>query len=45
MPTPRKEETRKEFIERCVPEVIEDGTAKDGKQANAVCINIWEGKK
>ena len=41
MPTPRDDETRDEFIERCIPIVIDDGTAEDGQQAYAVCSSIW----
>ena len=42
MPDPRSGETKDEFIERCVPVVIEDGTAEDGDQAVAVCNSMWE---
>lgn len=46
MPTPRKNETKKKFISRCIPIVIEDGTAKDNKQGFAVCNSMWnEAKK
>jgi len=45
MPTPEKDETKDEFIERCIPIVIEEGTAKDGSQANAICNSIWEESK
>ncbi len=42
MPTPRRGETRNEFVQRCIPEVIDDGTAQDPDQAVAVCESIWE---
>jgi hypothetical protein len=45
MPTPRAGETRKDFIQRCIPIVIDDGTAKDGSQAAAVCNSMWEQDK
>ncbi len=41
MPEPGDGETRDEFIKRCVPIVIDDGTAADGDQAVAVCSSIW----
>src|SRR5262245_2044867 len=46
MPTPRPgEETRDEWMERCVPKVIEDGTADDSDQAVAICSSMWEQAK
>jgi len=45
MPRPGKNETKKDFIKRCVPIVIEDGTAKDSDQAVAICNSLWEKKK
>jgi len=42
MPTPREGENKDEWIKRCVPVVIEDGTAEDGDQAVAICNSIWE---
>lgn len=45
MPTPGKGEKKDDFIERCIPIVIADGTAKDGSQANAFCHSIWEESK
>jgi hypothetical protein len=44
MPKPRPGETKDEFIERCIPIVIADKTAKDGSQGNAICNSIWERK-
>ena len=42
MPKPNPEqETRVEWIKRCVPVVIEDGTAKEPKQAVAICVSMW----
>ncbi len=45
MPTPNKDEKKKDFIDRCIPIVIADGTAKDGSQANAICNSIWDESK
>jgi hypothetical protein len=45
MPTPGKDETEDEFVSRCVPIVLDEGTAKDGKQASAICHSIWRDSK
>lgn len=45
MPTPLMGETQGDFISRCIPIVIEDGTAKDPRQATAVCFSLWEQAK
>lgn len=42
MPTPREDESKDKFIERCIPIVLEDGTAEDNDQAFAVCQSMWE---
>jgi uncharacterized coiled-coil protein SlyX len=44
MPNPKKGEKQQDFISRCVPVVMDDGTAKDNKQAHAVCRAMWDGK-
>lgn len=41
MATPGQDESQDEFIARCIPIVVEDGTAEDGEQANAVCHSMW----
>lgn len=41
MPTPRKGESEKSFVDRCVPQVIKEGTAKNGAQGSAVCHSLW----
>ena len=41
MPDPRPGETRADFLDRCIPIVIDDGTAQDGDQAVAVCISMF----
>jgi len=45
MPTPNKGEKKDDFIQRCIPIVIADGTATDGAQANAICHSIWDESK
>ena len=45
MPTPRKNESEDDFIGRCIPFVINDGTAKDEKQAYAYCKSLWDTEK
>jgi hypothetical protein len=42
MPTPREDETQQEFVKRCIPIVLEDGTAENQDQAVAVCNSMWE---
>ena len=41
MPDPGESETEQEFISRCIPKVLEDGGAKDEKQAAAICYSKW----
>jgi hypothetical protein len=45
MPTPGKDEKEKDFISRCIPIVLKEGTAKDNKQAAAVCYSMWREHK
>lgn len=45
MPTPTKDESEKHFVDRCIPFVLKDGTAKDQKQAIAICYSIFEESK
>ncbi len=42
MPVPNRGETKRHFISRCIPIVINEGTTKDPKQAAAICYSIWE---
>lgn len=42
MPKPEDGETEKDFIDRCIPMVIEEGTAKDGEQGAAICHSMWD---
>lgn len=41
MPTPREDEERSDFVSRCIPIVLEDGTAEDQDQAVAICNSMW----
>jgi len=42
MPTPKKNETKNEFIHRCIPYVIrESGGKVSGDHAVAKCFGIW----
>lgn len=41
MPTPNDKESEREFISRCVPIVIDEGTTKDPSQAAAICYSKW----
>ena len=41
MPEPKEGETEKQFVSRCIPIVMEDGTAEDNEQAAAVCHSMW----
>lgn len=46
MPDVKPGESEKDFIHRCIPVVLADGTAKNGNQAVAVCYAFWKkGKK
>jgi HK97 family phage major capsid protein len=42
MPEPKEGESRKEFVQRCIPIVMDDGTAEDSDQAVAICNSMWE---
>jgi len=41
MPTPKAGESQKDFVSRCIPIVMDEGTAKDNKQAAAICYSMW----
>jgi hypothetical protein len=41
MPTPKSDETRKEYISRCIPIVLNEKTAKSPSQAAAICYSMW----
>jgi len=42
MPKPKEGETKNDFISRCIPFVINEGTTDDPKQAAAICNSIWK---
>ncbi len=45
MPKPRNKENESAFVDRCIPIVIADGTAKDGSQGAAICHSIYRNHK
>jgi len=45
MPKPQPDEKESDFINRCIPFVIKEGTAKDEIQAAAICYNLWKQHK
>ena len=45
MPTPKKGETEDDFVSRCIPIVLDEGTAEDGAQAAAICHSLWDDSK
>lgn len=45
MPTPRPFEKEKDYIERCIPIVLKEGTAKDNSQAYAICKSMFDQHK
>ena len=42
MPMPNENESKKDFVSRCIPVVLGEGTAKDEKQAAAICYSMFE---
>ena len=44
MPTPRQGESESDFVSRCIPMVLEEGTAADQAQAVAVCHSMYKNK-
>jgi HK97 family phage major capsid protein len=42
MPKPLLGESRDDYISRCIPIVIHEGTAKDPNQAVAICHSMWD---
>jgi HK97 family phage major capsid protein len=42
MPTPGKDESEKDFVARCIPMVLDEGTAEDGEQAAAICHSMFK---
>jgi hypothetical protein len=42
MPKPIPGESQKKYVDRCIPIVLKEGTAKDGSQASAICHSMWQ---
>ena len=45
MPKPNEGESEKDYVARCIPIVLHEGTAKDGSQANAICHSMYKQHK
>lgn len=45
MPKPKPNESRNDYISRCIPIVIDEGTAEDPEQAAAICYSMWRESK
>lgn len=41
MPKPNPGESESSFVDRCIPVVMHEGTAKHNKQAAAICHSMW----
>jgi len=44
MPKPNPGESKADFVSRCIPAVINDGTTEDPGQAAAICYSLYNGK-
>jgi len=42
MPTPEPNETQDDFMKRCIPMVVDDGSAGDNEQAVAMCMTMFK---
>lgn len=42
MPKPQADETKDEFMNRCIPVLVDEG--KDQDEAVSVCSSLWENK-
>lgn len=45
MPAPRGEESRENFISRCIPQVMNEEGVEDREQAAAICFQYWRDAK
>lgn len=45
MPTPKPNESKDDFLSRCIPQVLDEGTAENGEQATAICSNMYNDSK
>ena len=41
MPTVKKGESKQAWLGRCIPVVLKEGTAKNQKQAQAICFDMY----
>jgi hypothetical protein len=41
MPYPKKGEKKEDYISRCIPYVLKEGTADDKQQAAVICYSLW----
>ena len=44
MPDVKEGESQQDYVSRCIPIVLKEGTAKDEKQAAAICYSMWREK-
>lgn len=42
MPKPNPGENRQDFVSRCIPIVMNEGTARNVGQAYAICISFFD---
>jgi len=42
MPRPKKNEKKSDFIARCIPIVLAEGTTDNPSQAAAICYSLWD---
>lgn len=45
MPVPIPGQSQDDFLQICIPQVLQDGTAETPEQAVAVCISMYEQAK
>ncbi len=47
MPAPKKGEQKKDYMKRCIPQIIKEGNGKGIKQpqAYAICESLWENRR
>lgn len=45
MPKPIPGQSEEDFMGKCIPQVLNDGTAENQQQAVAICYSIWEEHK
>ena len=45
MPKVKPNEIQDDFVARCIPIVLDEGTAEDQDQATAICFSLWRDRK